>query len=92
MVLEQARSLGEAGVGLQVATNALHVLDALGVRYQAVRIVRSARVQISSLLMHRIYHVGGVERLVRNSVFAGRTPAEHYERLAWLYERPPLRE
>jgi salicylate hydroxylase len=61
-------------------------------RYQAVRIVRSARVQISSLLMHHIYHVGGVERLVRNSVFAGRTPAEHYERLAWLYERPPLRE
>lgn len=58
-------------------------------RYQAVRIVRSARVQVSSLLMHHIYHAAGVERLVRNSVFAGRTPREHYERLAWLYERPP---
>jgi 2-polyprenyl-6-methoxyphenol hydroxylase-like FAD-dependent oxidoreductase len=57
-------------------------------RYQAVRIVRSARVQISSLLMDRIYHAAGVERLVRNSLFAGRSAAEHYERLAWLYERP----
>jgi len=31
LVLEQAREFGEAGVGLQVAPNALSVLDALGV-------------------------------------------------------------
>ncbi len=30
VVLEQARNFGEVGVGLQVAPNALHVLDALG--------------------------------------------------------------
>lgn len=58
-------------------------------RYQAVRIVRSARVQISSLLMDRIYHASGVARLVRNSLFEGRTMAEHYGRLAWLYTAPP---
>lgn len=61
-------------------------------RYQAVRIVRSARVQISSLLMDRIYHASGVARLVRNSLFEGRTMAEHYERLAWLYTAPPYGE
>ncbi|SDC64829.1 salicylate hydroxylase [Cupriavidus sp. YR651] len=57
-------------------------------RYQDVRIVRSARVQISSLMLDRIYHAGGVERLVRNSVFAGRTPSEYYDRLAWLFTAP----
>ena len=54
-------------------------------RYQAVRIVRSARVQISSLMLDVVLHAGGVRRLVRNSVFAGRSQQEHYERLAWLY-------
>ncbi|QYY34219.1 FAD-dependent monooxygenase (plasmid) [Cupriavidus pinatubonensis] len=57
-------------------------------RYQDVRIVRSARVQISSLMLDRIYHAGGVERLVRNSVFEGRTPSEYYDRLAWLFTAP----
>ena len=58
-------------------------------RYQAIRGVRTARVQISSLMMDRIYHAAGVARLVRNSIFEGRTPAEHYERLSWLYTAPP---
>ena len=57
-------------------------------RYQAVRIVRASRVQMSSLMMDRIYHARGVGRLVRNSLFAGRTQAQHYDRLAWLYEAP----
>ena len=56
-------------------------------RYQSIRIVRSARVQISSLMMDRILHASAVERRVRNSVFSGRSAAEHYERLAWLYDR-----
>lgn len=57
-------------------------------RYQAIRIVRSARVQISSIMLDRIYHVGGVERLVRNSMLEDRTPAESYDRLAWLFTPP----
>ena len=56
--------------------------------YQAKRIVRSARVQLSSLAMDRILHAKGVERLVRNDLFAGRTMAEHYKRFAWLYTQP----
>lgn len=57
-------------------------------RYEATRIVRASRVQISSWLMNSILHAGGVERLVRNSIFAGRTPQESYDRLAWLYTAP----
>jgi len=58
-------------------------------RYQDVRVVRTARVQISSLMMDRINHAKGLERKVRNSLFEGRTPEEYYDRLAWLYTPPP---
>lgn len=58
-------------------------------RYQSIRSVRAARVQLSSLMMDRIYHAAGVARLVRNSIFEGRIPAEHYDRLSWLYTAPP---
>lgn len=58
-------------------------------RYQDIRIVRTARVQISSLMMDRINHAKGVERRVRNSLFEGRTPEQYYDRLAWLFTPPP---
>lgn len=57
-------------------------------RYEATRIVRASRVQISSWMMNSILHAGGVERLVRNSIFAGRTPQQSYDRLSWLYTSP----
>jgi 2-polyprenyl-6-methoxyphenol hydroxylase-like FAD-dependent oxidoreductase len=58
-------------------------------RYQDIRTVRAARVQISSLMMDRINHAKGLERKVRNSLFEGRTAEEFYDRLAWLYTPPP---
>ena len=58
-------------------------------RYQDTRIVRASRVQMSSLLMDKINHARGVARLVRNSLFEGRSQEEHYQRLAWLYTAPP---
>ena len=57
--------------------------------YQDVRIVRTARVQLSSLAMDRLNHAAGVERRVRNQLFEGRQPEEYYDRLAWLYTPPP---
>jgi 2-polyprenyl-6-methoxyphenol hydroxylase-like FAD-dependent oxidoreductase len=57
-------------------------------RYQDIRIVRSARVHMSSLMLDRINHAKGVERRVRNSLFEGRTEEEYYDRLAWLYTPP----
>lgn len=56
--------------------------------YQSIRIVRSARVQLSSLMLDRIYHASGVERLVRNSIFLDRTPTEYYDRLDWVFAPP----
>ncbi len=57
-------------------------------RYQDIRIVRASRVQTMSWMMDRLLHAGGLERRVRNSIFAGRTPGDSYARLDWLYQPP----
>jgi salicylate hydroxylase len=53
--------------------------------YETVRIPRTARVLYSSREMGRIYHAKGVERLVRNQLWIGRTPSQMYDSLQWLY-------
>ena len=53
--------------------------------YESKRIVRGARLIISAREMGRLYHASGVERLVRNSLWTGRTPERHYDALEWLY-------
>ena len=79
----------EDAICLAVAANESNGDFALAFRrYQEVRIVRTARVQISSLMMDRLNHAKGVERKVRNSLFEGRTAEEYYDRLAWLYTPP----
>jgi salicylate hydroxylase len=35
--------------------------------------------------MGRIYHAKGVERLVRNGLWAGRTQDQFYDAMQWLY-------
>jgi salicylate hydroxylase len=53
--------------------------------YEQVRIPRTARVVLSAREMGRIYHAQGVERLVRNQLWQGRTPERYYDALEWLY-------
>jgi 3-hydroxybenzoate 6-monooxygenase len=53
--------------------------------YESKRVVRGARLIISAREMGRLYHAKGVERLVRNSLWAGRTPERFYDALDWLY-------
>jgi 2-polyprenyl-6-methoxyphenol hydroxylase-like FAD-dependent oxidoreductase len=53
--------------------------------YESKRVVRGARLIISAREMGRIYHANGVERLVRNSMWAGRPPERFYDALEWLY-------
>ena len=40
---------------------------------------------LSSREMGRIYHAKGVERLVRNELWKGRTPERWYDALEWLH-------
>jgi 2-polyprenyl-6-methoxyphenol hydroxylase-like FAD-dependent oxidoreductase len=57
--------------------------------YQQARIPRTARVVLSAREMGRLYHAKGVERLVRNSLWKGRSNEGFYDALDWLYGWKP---
>ena len=79
MAMEDAVTLGEA---LRVHGDAW--VPALQL-YERCRVARTARIVLSSRQMGRLYHAQGVERLVRNQLWAGRTPERFYGALEWLY-------
>ena len=79
MAMEDAVTLGEA---LRVHENDFGKAYAL---YQRSRVARTARVVLSAREMGRIFHAKGVERLVRNDLWKGRTPERFYDALEWLY-------
>lgn len=79
MALEDAVTLGEA---LRVNQN--NWPEALTL-YERSRVARTARIVLSGREMGRIYHAKGVERLVRNSLWKGRTPERFYDAVEWLY-------
>jgi salicylate hydroxylase len=79
MALEDAVTLGEA---LRATGDDIERGFAL---YQRSRVARTARVVLSAREMGRIFHAKGVERLVRNELWAGRTPERFYDAMEWLY-------
>ncbi len=79
MAIEDAVTLGEA---LRVHNNDwTKALDL----YQRSRVARTARIVLSSREMGRIYHAKGVERLVRNDLWRGRSAERFYDAMEWLY-------
>jgi salicylate hydroxylase len=60
------------------------------VAYQERRIVRATRVQVSAnKLVGMIFHVpDGLERLVRNDMYRGRTAERYYDALEWVFSAP----
>ena len=79
MAMEDGVTLGEA---LRVNNN--DFVKAFDL-YQRSRVARTARIVLSSREMGRIYHAKGVERLVRNDLWKGRTPERFYDAMEWLY-------
>ena len=53
--------------------------------YQQCRVTRTARIVLSGREMGRLYHAAGVERLVRNSLWKGRSQERFYDAIEWLY-------
>ncbi|MDD2544970.1 MAG: 3-hydroxybenzoate 6-monooxygenase [Burkholderiaceae bacterium] len=79
MALEDAVTLGEA---LRVHHNAWEpALDL----YQRSRATRTGRIVLSGREMGRLYHAKGMERLIRNELWKGRSPARFYDAIEWLY-------
>ncbi len=79
MALEDAVTLGEA---LRVEGN--DFVNAFDL-YQRARVSRTARIVLSGREMGRLYHAKGLERLVRNDLWRGRTPERFYDAMEWLY-------
>ena len=79
MAMEDAVTLGEA---LKAERGDL---ERGFLRYERARVTRTARVVLMTREMGRIYHAKGVERLVRNDLFKGRTPERYYDSVEWLY-------
>ncbi len=79
MAIEDAVTLGEA---LRANGNQFEPAFDL---YQRSRVARTARIVLSSREMGRIYHAQGVERLVRNDLWRGRSPERFYDAMDWLY-------
>jgi 3-hydroxybenzoate 6-monooxygenase len=79
MALEDAVTLGEA-LGAEGGD-----FERAFARYERARVTRTARVVLMTREMGRIYHAMGVERLVRNDLFRGRSPERYYDSVEWLY-------
>jgi len=79
MALEDAVTLGEA---LRVSNNDFDQAFEL---YRKSRVPRTARIVLSGREMGRLYHAMGVERLVRNSLWKGRSQERFYDAIEWLY-------
>ncbi len=79
MALEDAVTLGEA-----LAAEGGEI-EAGFARYEKARVARTARVVYMTREMGRLYHAKGVERLVRNDLWRGRTPERYYDAVEWLY-------
>jgi 3-hydroxybenzoate 6-monooxygenase len=79
MAMEDAVTLGEA----LRATG--QDWDAALQLYQKNRVTRTARIVLSGREMGRLYHAAGVERLVRNSLWKGRSQERFYDAMEWLY-------
>jgi len=79
MAMEDAVTLGEA---LRVSNKDWDQALQL---YQKNRVTRTARIVLSGREMGRLYHAAGVERLIRNSLWKGRTQERFYDAIEWLY-------
>ncbi|MEA2814771.1 MAG: 3-hydroxybenzoate 6-monooxygenase [Rhodospirillaceae bacterium] len=79
MAVEDAVTLGAA---LRVDRDDLP--RAFG-HYERSRVARTARAVLSAREFGRLCHAKGVERIVRNNLWKGRTPERLYDALEWLY-------
>ena len=77
--LEDAVTLGAA---VEAAGNDFEAAFKL---YEEARIPRTARVLYAARDMGRVYHAKGVDRMVRNTLWTGRTQAQYYDALQWLH-------
>ncbi|OUL97977.1 3-hydroxybenzoate 6-monooxygenase [Variovorax sp. JS1663] len=91
MALEDAVTLGRAASACRAEGGGVVDWPAAFRRYESARVARTARVVLSVREFGRLCHSSGVERLVRNTLWAGRSAERFYDALEWLYGWRPER-
>lgn len=56
--------------------------------YEEARVLRTGRVQLMAKVYGEVYHAGHVTAELRNQMLAGRTAAQSWDGMAWLYDGP----
>jgi salicylate hydroxylase len=56
--------------------------------YQQERYLRTGRTQVMARIYGEFYHARGVTAELRDIAVSGRTPAQSYDGIAWLYGGP----
>ncbi|MEJ8847517.1 3-hydroxybenzoate 6-monooxygenase [Variovorax rhizosphaerae] len=84
MALEDAVTLGEA-IRACRSLDGVDDLPRAFRLYESARVARTARVVLSVREMGRLYHAKGVERIVRNSLWPGRSEQRFHDAVEWLY-------
>lgn len=79
MAIEDAVCLADA------AAQAPDDLPTAWQAYQQARYLRTGRVQLMARVYGEFYHAAGVTAELRDQMFAGRTPEQAYDGIAWLY-------
>jgi salicylate hydroxylase len=88
MALEDAVTLGAAAFASRTGAGHIDWPSAFR-RYEGARVARAARVVLSVREFGRLCHVSGVERLVRNGLWQGRSAERFYDALEWIYAWRP---
>lgn len=57
-------------------------------RYQQLRYLRTARVQLTARLYGHVYHASGATADLRNEFLRAKTPEQFFESMSWIYESP----
>jgi salicylate hydroxylase len=88
MALEDAVTLGAAAAASRANAGTIDWPSTFR-RYESARVARAARVVLSVREFGRLCHVTGVERLVRNGLWQGRSADRFYDALEWIYAWRP---
>lgn len=76
----------EDGVALAVALDGAVNVEAALAQYQAMRLTRTARVQMNSRLIgDYIYHPDDAKAAVRNEIMQSMSAQDWYDQLTWIY-------
>ncbi|WP_432842476.1 3-hydroxybenzoate 6-monooxygenase [Dactylosporangium sp. CA-092794] len=76
----------EDGIRLASELRRCEQLPQAFARYEAARLQRTARAQVTSRLYGYVFHLSGVLAEMRDQIIGGWTPEQHWSAMSWMYD------